>query len=295
MPFGLKNSSATFQRIMDKILRNLYAFANAYIDDVCVHSRTWEEHLVHLNRVLTALGEAGLTLRLSKCRFAHSQIKYVGHFIGSGRMSSQEDKLEAIRKINMPTTKKALRTWLGLTSYYQMYIKNYADTAHPLYALLKNNKPTKLLLTDVEIHAFEKLKEELCNGNILHMPCYDQDFVIQTDASDFAVGACLLQIVDGRECPIMFASSTLTPTQARWSIVEREAYAIIFALKKFDAIIFGCAVKMLTDHNPLKFLAECAPSSSKLTRWLLALARYQVKIEHRAGVCNGNCDALSRL
>ena len=129
MPFGLKNSSATFQRIMDKILRNLYAFANAYIDDVCVHSRTWEEHLVHLDRVLTALGEAGLTLRLSKCRFAHSQIKYVGHFIGSGRMSSQEDKLEAIRKINMPTTKKALRTWLGLTSYYQMYIKNYADFA----------------------------------------------------------------------------------------------------------------------------------------------------------------------
>ena len=146
-------------------------------------------------------------------------------------MYSQEDKLEAIRKINMPTTKKALRTWLGLTSYYQMYIKNYVDTAHPLYALLKNNKPTKLMLTDVEINAFEKLKEELCSGNILHMPCYDQEFVIQTDASDFSVGACLLQMVDGRECPIMFASSTLTPTQARWSIVEREAYAIIFALK----------------------------------------------------------------
>ena len=295
MPFGLKNSSSTFQRIMDRILRPFYLFANAYIDDVCVYSMGWEEHLAHLDQVLSALGQAGLTLRLSKCRFAHPQIKYVGHFIGSGKMSSQQDKLEAIKKINMPSTKKALRTWLGLTSYYQMYIRDYANTAHPLYAMLKNNMPTKLLITDVEIKAFEKLKEELCNGRILHTPCYDKGFVIQTDASDFAVGACLLQMCDERECPIMFASSTLSPTQARWSIVEREAYAIIFALKKFDSIIFGCDVTVLTDHNPLKYLAECALTSGKLTRWALALQRYSVKIEHRAGICNSNCDALSRL
>src|ERR1700690_3559231 len=108
-------------------------------------------------------------------------------------------------------------------------------------------------------------------------------------------GPVCCQIYDGRECPIMFASSTLSPTQAKWSIVEREAYAIIFVLKKFDSIIFGCDVRVMTDHNPLKFLAECAPTSGKLTRWALALQRYSVRIEHRAGVCNSNCDALSRL
>jgi len=295
MPFGLKNSSATFQRTMDVILRDFYEFAKAYIDDVCVFSKTWVAHLAHLDRVLTALGAAGLTLRLSKCHFAHPQIKYVGHFIGSGQMTSQKTKLDAIRDITMPTTKKAMRTWLGLASYYQMYLKDFSKTARPLYDLIKNSKPLKLSFTDVQVAAFEKLKAELCSGVILHTPCYDQDFVIQTDASDFAVGACLLQIRNGRECPIMFASSKLTLTQARWSIIEREAYAIIFALRKFDAIVFGCKVIVMTDHDPLQYLAKCAPSSGKLTRWALAIQRYSVEIQHRAGVCNQNVDALSRL
>ena len=135
----------------------------------------------------------------------------------------------------------------------------------------------------------QKLKDELCSGRILHTPDYITGFVIQKDASDFAVGACLLQMSNGRECPIMFASSKLTTAMVKWSIVEREAYAIIFALKKFDSIIFGCDVRVMTDHNPLKFLAECAPTSGKLTRWALVLQRYSVKIEHRASVCNGNC------
>ena len=121
---------------MDIILRDLYDFAKAYIDDVCVFSKTWDEHLVHLDRVLTALGAAGLTLRLSKCHFARPQIKYVGHFIGSGQMTSQKAKLDAIRDITMPTTKKGMRTWLGLASYYQMYLRDFSNTALHVHCMI---------------------------------------------------------------------------------------------------------------------------------------------------------------
>jgi hypothetical protein len=245
--------------------------------------------------VMCALEKAGLTLRLRKSDFARPQIQYVGHYIGSGQMTSQRAKLEAIRGIPVPTTKKALRTWLALTSYYRMYLQDYAKLAQPLYDLLKNNKPTKLVLTEKELLCFEQLKDALCSGTILHTPSYLQGFVIQTDASDTAVGACLLQMKEDRECPMMFASCKLNEQQKRWSVVEREAFAIIFALRKFDSIVFGCDIEVYTDHNPLQYLAQCAPSSGKLTRWALAIQRYSVKIRHRSGAQNRNVDALSRL
>lgn len=92
-----------------------------------------------------------------------------------------------------------------------------------------------------------------------------------------------------------FASTKLTEGQLNWSTIEKGAFAIIFALRKFDLVIYGCPITCYSDHNPLKFLSESAPSSSKLTRWSLALQRYDIRILHKFGVKNGNADALSRV
>jgi hypothetical protein len=183
-----------------------------------------------------------------------------------------------------------------MVNYYRAYIPNMSELLIPLTELTKHKMPNKTNNTDKVLEAFEQLKTALCSTKVLRTAQYDRDFIVQTDASDYAVGACLAQLDDeGNEHPIAFASGKLSDTQARWSTIEKEAYAIIFALKKFDHMIFGQNIIVYSDHNPLHFLADSIPKSSKLTRWSLALQRYNLKIEHRAGKLNANCDALSRL
>ena len=138
------------------------------------------------------------------------------------------------------------------------------------------------------------LKKRLCESVDLHRPCGDKPFIIHTDASDFAVGACLSQIIDEVDAPISFVSAKFTDVQQRWSTIEKEAYAIIFALKKFDYLVFGRQIHLFTDHNPLQYITACTPKSAKLTRWALSLSRYNITIHHIKGSDNVVADFLSR-
>ena len=130
----------------------------------------------------------------------------------------------------------------------------------------------------------------------LHSVEFGKDFGLLVDASIFAVGCCLIQWTeDGREKPLSFASMKLSPTQSRWSTIEREAFAVIWALKKYRSWIFRAKIKVFSDHNPLTFLTEAAPKSSKLARWALALQEYNLEFNYRAGRRNAAADYLSRL
>ena len=296
LSFGLRNAGASFQKTINTILKAHRKYACAYIDDTSVHSAEWDEHLQHLDAVLTAFGEAGMTLKLSKCKFGQSSVKYVGHVIGSGNISADQSKISAILNLPIPTTKKLWRSFIGMVNYYRAYIPNMAQLLIPLTELTKNKMSNKVEITEAVTKSFEELKVALCSPEVLRTAQYDRDFIIQCDASFYAVGACLAQIDDdGSEHPIAFASSKLSDVQRRWSTIEKEGYAIIFALRKFDSIIFGQNIILFTDHNPLHYLTNSLPKSSKLTRWSLALQRYNLTIKHRAGKLNANCDALSRL
>ena len=130
----------------------------------------------------------------------------------------------------------------------------------------------------------------------LYTPNFDRPFQLYTDASAEAVGACLAQNdSDGKENPIAFFSKKLTPTQRRWSTIEREAYAVLEALRKFDTWVFGSKIEIISDHNPLTFLTQGMPQGAKLARWALALQRYNMTISYRKGSRHGNADALSRI
>ena len=297
LSFGLKNAGATFQRTMNHILHPHKKYARAYIDDTAVYSTGWEKHLLDLDASLGAFQAAGMTLKLSKCQFARDTAKFVGHMIGSGTVSTDRGKIAAILDMPIPSTKKLWRSFIGMANYYRAHIPNLSELLIPLTDLTKNQAPSKTDITEEILQAFELIKDALCSAQVLRTVRYDRDFIIQTDASDYAVGACLAQIDDeGNEHPIAFASSKLSEAQRRaWSTVEKEGYAIIFALKKFDHMVFGYNITIFSDHNPLHFLIDSTPKSSKLTRWSLALQRYNIKIEHRAGKLNANCDALSRL
>ncbi|GFT39656.1 retrovirus-related Pol polyprotein from transposon 17.6 [Trichonephila clavipes] len=296
MPFGMKNAGSTFQKVMDQVLVKHRAYCRSYIDDVAVFSKTWEQHMKHLCVVFQTIQKVGFTINLKKCNFARRRVKFLGHVVGSGQHSPDPGKVESIKNISVPTTKKEIRSFLGLTSYYREYIPNFASLVLPLTELTKNRVPNIIPWNEVAEQAFTKLKAQLVKAPSLYTPDLSKPYQLYTDASATAIGACLSQNDEkGKENPIAFFSKKLTETQTRWATIEREAYAVIEALKCFDSWIFGAEIEVISDHNPLTYLTLTTPQSAKLTRWALALQRYNIAISYRKGVKHGNADALSRL
>jgi len=296
VPFGLKGSGATFVRMVQEILRPIREFSSSYIDDMAVHSDAWKPHLQHVRRFLQTIKESGLTLNLHKCEFAKAEVKFVGQYIGSGKRRPDPEKLVAIHKLCRPITRKQLRSVLGLFGYYRPYLEGFAELAKPLTDLTSKKGPVTLPWSEREQTAFDAIKTKLCEITELAIPKIGQPFSLYTDASGIAVGACLTQSDgSGREQPIAYGSQKLTDTQTRWSTIEREAYAVIFALQRWHDIIFGAQLTMWCDHNPLTYIVACAPKSARLTRWALALQQYNLVLRYKRGSENLAADCLSRL
>lgn len=149
---------------------------------------------------------------------------------------------------------------------------------------------------DEEEQAFQKAKCLLMEVPVMRAPDASQPFVLSTDESDRAIGACLAQRAgDGKEYPVAFLSKKLTDPQTRWAVIEREAYAIVWALGQLETWLFGAEVEIRTDHNPLQYLASAAPNSARLTRWVLALQKFNLNVQYVKGTRNVPADALSRL
>jgi len=183
-----------------------------------------------------------------------------------------------------------------MCNYYRAFIPFFPDIAHPLTELTKGAKTSKIEFTEEEMVAFNQLKERLCSSPVLATSRYDRPFVIQSDASDYAIGSCLLQLDDdGRERPVAYASCKLTDVQRRWSVNERESYAIVYALRQFDVIIYNYDVTVETDHDPLVYMLKNLPKSAKMTRWAIGLSRYRHKIRYKKGSLNIVSDCLSGL
>lgn len=295
MPYGLKNSAATFQRTMNEILSSHKEYSCVYIDDVAIHSNSWEQHVENLKAVLSTLREAGLTVNVNKCRFGEPKVKYLGHWVGSGTHSPDPDKVAAIMELKRPTDKTQLRSALGMLNFYRDYIPDYAEIVLPLTALTNRRVPNKLPWDNDAEAAFERVKSELAKIPELVPPDPSRGFILTTDASERAVGACLSQMVDGEEMPIAFLSKKLSPSQSKWSAIEREAFAVVWALGRLDTWLFGMKIQVRTDHNPLTYLSRSASDSARLTRWSLALQKYDLEVRHIKGALNRCADALSRL
>ena len=174
MPFGLTNAPATFQRLMDLVLAGLkWSCALVYLDDIIVYSSSFSSHLQHLESVLSQLRASGLSLHISKCHFAQTKLKYLGHVVSHAGIEPDPDKLRAVRDYPIPTRLKEVRTFLGLTSYYRRFIRGYATLAEPLISLTRkaDHKPF-VWTTDCE-HAFHRLRELLIDAPIISYPHFD--------------------------------------------------------------------------------------------------------------------------
>ena len=285
MPFGLTGAPASFQRLMDSVLRGL-PFASTYLDDILVYSPTVESHKDHLRQVLLCLQKAGLTLRGKKCCIGVSKVSYLGHIFSASGIQPDPNKVHAVQAWPIPTDVTALRQFLGLASYYRRYVQNFADIAAPLHALTQ--KGVLFHRTPAHDEAFGHLKSVLTQAPILTYPDFSTNapaFVLQTDASAAGLGAVLEQ---GGHV-IAYASQTLTKSESNYSVIQKECLAIVFGMKQFRHYLLGRSFTLMTDHAPLQWLSA-QKMQGLLSRWALAMQ----DIVYRKGSENTNADALSR-
>ena len=214
MPFGLTGAPSSFQRLMDKLFRDL-PYVTTYIDDVLVHSSSEELHIQHLREVFRRLKAAGLTLRGRKCHMGMTKVPYLGHVFSATGMAPDQEKVRAIRQWPVPTDATEVRRFLGLASYYRRYIHQFSHIAAPLHSLTQ--KHTEFVWTSECQTAFITLKEKLMQAPILVYPRFDSNaplFVLQTDASSVGVGAVLEQ--GGKV--VASASRALTKAERQYSV-----------------------------------------------------------------------------
>ena len=294
MPFGLHSAPATFQRMINHVLRDCWSFARAYIDDIVVFSGSWEEHLTHLHKVLHCLEVANLTIKMSKCQFGRVEVHYLGHVIGGGEVRPDPEKLSAVRDYPTPISKKQVRAFLGLAGYYRRFVPHFSTIAEPLTELTKSRNPDRVKWTDDCEVAFCKLKEILVAPPVLKVVEPDKPYVLQTDASELGLGAVLSQVKDGEEHPVAFASRKLLPREKNYSVIEKECLAIVWSLQVFYVYLFGQKFTIETDHQPLSWLEKMKNANQRLTRWTLAVQPFCFEIHHRRGSLNKNADGLSR-
>ena len=294
MPFGLRNGPAVFQRLMDKILHQDLEYSRVYIDDIVIFSQSWEQHCLHLSKVLERLRAAGLTANRSKCQWGQQKFEFLGHMVGEGLVSPSECKILALKEFQQPSTKKGIRQFLGLAGYYRKFIRDYAAHSCKLTDATRKSAPERVVWNDVMYDEFCYLKNVLCDVPSLTLPTIQDEFIVQTDASGRGVGAILSVVRGGQELPVAYFSRKLKPREVKYSATELEGLAVVNAVQHFDVYLVTHPFVVVTDHRALVFLNSTRHANGRLARWALTLQPYSFTLQYRAGHLNLNADALSR-
>ena len=293
LPFGLCNSPATFQRLMTHVLRGLeWDICLVYIDDLIIFSRTFDDHLLHLERVFKRLRDANVRLKPSKCYFVQQKVDYLGHVVSAEGLSPNPNKIQAVQDFPIPQNTTGIKAFLGLCNYYRRFIKDFAQIASPLNKLTSKN--AKFHWTADCQRAFDTLKRALVSAPVLSYPDFSLPFHLYVDASQTGIGLTLGQIVEGKEVVIAYAGRDFNQAERNYSATEREALAVIDGIKRFQSYLYGRRFYIHTDHSALKWLMSIQDPTGRLARWSLLIQQFDFEIIHRPGKSNGNADALSR-
>ena len=293
LPFGLVNGPSSFERCMEAILSPLqWVTCLIYLDDILVHSRTISEHLERLEQVLQRIQGAGLKLKPAKCCFFQQSVPFLGHVVSGEGISTDPEKIEAVRNWKPPTNLKALRSFLGFCGYYRCHVEGFAKIAHPLTQLTCKGK--EFIWTEDCQQAFELLKERLTTTPIMTLPNDDDLFVVDVDASDFGLGGVLSQVQDQQEKVVSYASRTLNKSERRYCVTRRELLALVYCLKHYRYFLLGRKFLVRSDHQALQWLFSLKDPSGQIARWLEFLSEYNFTIEYRPGSKHSNADGMSR-
>ena len=293
MGFGLVNAPSTFNRGMSRLFgqRKDTVF---YLDDICIFHKSWEDHLKGLQEVFQILKTHGLTVKPSKVELAMPEISFLGHKVSYNSVKPLEDIVKRILDIEVPTTKKQVRSILGLCNFYRKFIPSYASLTAPLTNLTKKGQPNKVQWTNQLQRSLDSIKQAFAHEAILKLPDSKRTFFLASDASSTALGACLMQEYDGILHPVFYISRKLLPAETRYSTIEREGLAIVWAVTKFSKYLLGAPFTLMIDHAPLAFINDRKLSNGRITRWSLLLMDYQFTVKTIPGKLNVIPDLLSR-
>lgn len=288
MPFGLTNAPATFQSLMNSVLAKfLRKSVLVFFDDILIYSKSWSEHLQHLRVVLSTLREHQLKVKRSKCDFATTSVHYLGHVISASGVTMDVDKVDTIRSWPQPSSPRGLRGFLGLAGYYRCFIKDFSTIAAPLTSLLcKDNFQWS---KDANL-AFSSLKQALSTAPVLQLPNFDQQFVVDCDASGTGFGAVLHQGAG----PLAFFSRPFAARHMKIAAYERELIGLVQAVRHWRPYLWGRRFTVRTDHYSLKFMLDQRLSTVPQHQWISILFGFDFCVEYRPGRMNIVADALSR-
>lgn len=293
MPFGLHNSTATWQRLIDRVLGpDLEPFVFVYLDDIIIATESFHKHLEVLEEIFKRLKKASLWLNLEKCQFVRSELKYLGYVVDNTGLHVDPDKIQVIVNFPRPKKPKQIRQFLGMASWYRRFIPDFATIMAPLNALIRKN--SKWSWTTEMEKAFCTLKHRLVCAPVLATPDFEKPFIIQTDASDHGLGCILSQMMDDGEHVIAYGSRTLSKAECKYSVTEKECLAVLWAVERYRPYIEGAQFTIITDHHSLLWLNNLKDPVGRLARWAVRLQQYDYNIQHRKGSAHVGPDALSR-
>ena len=295
MYFGMQNAPATFQSMMDTIFRDQLAKGNifVYMDDILIATDgRWEDHYKEVKQVLQTIHDHNLYLKPDKCQFHKTEIEFFGMVVGRGQVKMDPVKVKGITNWPTPTSVKEVRAFLGFGNFYKDFIGHYSLIAQPLHDLTKKSR--KWEWTPLQDHTFQYLKHKFISYLILRDVDQNKPFTLDTDASDYAIGAALTQEFKDGQHPVAFFSKSLNSAEQNYNIYDRELLAIKEATKFFKHYLLGTRHqnRVCSDHDNLKYFRSTHKVTPRQARWMNHLADYNLIIHHLPGKKNTIGDLL---
>lgn len=294
VPFGLKTAGSAFMRAIRKALGNSFdSFITTYIDDILITSRSFEEHLQHLDKILRTLNRYNFKLNLEKARFCCTEIPFLGVILSREGIRPNSDKIKAIQNFVVPANKAQLQQFLGLCNFYRRFNQNHATLIEPFRELLSSKNRWKWSAKYQE--AFIEIKKAFVKTICLYHYKYDRPFILQTGASNSGISGVLYQYDDQKNQRIVsIVSRCLTKYEINYTTTEKEMLAIVYAVTKLRTYLLGRHFHIITDHKALTFFTSASYYNSRLMRWNLLLQQYSFTTHYCTGRENVVADFFSR-
>ncbi|GBG90849.1 hypothetical protein CBR_g51355 [Chara braunii] len=315
MPFGLCNAPGSFQHAMNRIFHDYVdKFVIVYLDDILIFSKTVEEHVAHLDKVLSLLRQHKFKINGEKCEFGRTRVLYLGYEISAEGLKPDDAKVASIRDWPRPQSVTEMRSFLGMTGYNRTFVKNYSIVAAPLSDLTRLDTPREW--TNECEAAFRHLKHALTHYEVLKLPDPDKSFIVTTDASQYGISAVLpdpdksfivttdasqygisavLAQQEGKKLrPLEYMSKKMPSQKLAKSTYEKELYAVYKALTHWRHYLLGRFFILRTDHQTLRWMRTQSVLSNALKRWIEVIEQYDFEPQYIKGEYNKVADALSR-